>query len=237
MDWSLCQPQAKKRFLRDVLAYKRAWYYYLAMVLDVILRFNWVFYAIYTHDTQHSSIASFGISFAEVCRRGMWTLFRVENEHCANVSRFKASRDVPLPYALHESSESLNRTSDEVEEANQENPALPASPALSRHRSRLNAAEAGQSSPSNTLRRRTTSSNFAAPPRTLTRIFADAHTQDFEKKRKPGAGDSDNFRNAKRDSSDEEGGKVNSSDNDDDQDEMEVLESASILARHPRRED
>lgn len=30
----------------------------------------------------------------------MWTLFRVENEHCTNVGRFRASRDVPLPYEL-----------------------------------------------------------------------------------------------------------------------------------------
>jgi hypothetical protein len=30
----------------------------------------------------------------------MWTLFRVENEHCTNVGRFRASRDVPLPYEV-----------------------------------------------------------------------------------------------------------------------------------------
>lgn len=28
------------------------------------------------------------------------TLFRVENEHCANVMRSKAFRDAPLPYPL-----------------------------------------------------------------------------------------------------------------------------------------
>lgn len=100
MDFSLLQPHTHHRFLRDITALKYRWPYYLIMVLDPILRFNWVFYAIFTHDTQHSSIASFLIGFAEVTRRGMWTLLRVENEHCANVKQYKASRDVPLPYHL-----------------------------------------------------------------------------------------------------------------------------------------
>ena len=30
----------------------------------------------------------------------MWSLFRVENEHCNNVGKFRASRDVPLPYKI-----------------------------------------------------------------------------------------------------------------------------------------
>lgn len=74
------------------------------MVLDPTLRFNWIFYAIYTSDTQHSSVVSFVVSLSEVLRRGMWTLFRVENEHCTNVENAKASRDVPLPYKLTEQS-------------------------------------------------------------------------------------------------------------------------------------
>ncbi|KAK6439725.1 Xenotropic and polytropic retrovirus receptor 1 [Oleoguttula sp. CCFEE 5521] len=98
MDWSLGVPSAKHKFLRETLAYKNVWWYYVAMCLDPILRFNWIFYVIYAYDAQHSSIVSFMIAFSEVCRRGMWTLFRVENEHCTNVGRFRASRDVPLPY-------------------------------------------------------------------------------------------------------------------------------------------
>ncbi|CAK1366168.1 Protein SYG1 [Cercospora beticola] len=101
MDWSLGDIYAKHRFLRPTLAFrKHIWMYYVAMVLDPILRFNWIFYAIYTSDTQHSSIVSFLVSLSEVLRRGMWTLFRVENEHCTNVENAKASRDVPLPYKV-----------------------------------------------------------------------------------------------------------------------------------------
>ncbi|KAI5364980.1 Putative SPX domain, Syg1 family protein [Septoria linicola] len=101
MDWSLGDPHAKHKFLRGTLAYrKHVWVYYLAMIIDPILRFNWIFYVIYASDSQHSSIVSFLVSFSEILRRGMWTLFRVENEHCTNVEASKASRDVALPYKL-----------------------------------------------------------------------------------------------------------------------------------------
>lgn len=102
VDWSLLDPYAKHRFLRTRLAYKQVIWYYIAIIVDPLLRFNWVFYAIpfFTDEIQHSAILGFLVSFSEVCRRGMWTIFRVENEHCTNVGKFKASRDVELPYAL-----------------------------------------------------------------------------------------------------------------------------------------
>lgn len=82
MDWSLLNPYAKHRFLRDTLGYKQVWLYYVALVVDPILRFNWIFYAIFADDVQHSAVLSFIISLSEICRRGLWMLFRVENEHC-----------------------------------------------------------------------------------------------------------------------------------------------------------
>ena len=105
MDWSLGHPDANHRFLRNELGYKKTWWYYCAMVIDPILRFNWIFYAIFRHQVQHSAILSFMVSLSEVCRRGIWTIFRVENEHCTNVGRFRASRDVSLPYAVSEESD------------------------------------------------------------------------------------------------------------------------------------
>ena len=81
MDWSLLDATAEKPLLREVLAYKQTWIYYIALVVDPILRFNWIFYAIYADDIQHSAILSFFIALSEVFRRGIWTVFRVENEH------------------------------------------------------------------------------------------------------------------------------------------------------------
>jgi len=52
------------------------------MLIDPMIRFNWIFYAIYAHNKQHSTLVAFFVGFTEVIRRGIWTLFRVENEHC-----------------------------------------------------------------------------------------------------------------------------------------------------------
>jgi hypothetical protein len=102
MDFSLLQANARTRLLRNITALRPVWIYYLIMVVDPILRFSWIFFAIFTHDSQHSTIVSFMVSLAEVIRRGLWTLLRVENEHCANVAQYKAARDTPLPYQLEE---------------------------------------------------------------------------------------------------------------------------------------
>jgi hypothetical protein len=230
MDWSLLQPHASKRFLRDVRGYKNPYYYYAAMVMDPILRFNWIFYAIYTRDLQHSTLVSFLVGFSEITRRGIWTIFRVENEHCSNVARFKASRDVPLPYKLpSESDEDFERREDS---STPEAESTQVSPSLSRRRSRTGAALEAQESPgSSAMRRRVT------PARTFTRMVADAHTQDFEKKRKPGAGDSEHISNRKRDSkySGEEDEVHGSSDDDDDeQDQQDVLDAEALLRERRR---
>ncbi|KAJ5517908.1 SPX N-terminal [Penicillium expansum] len=45
MDWSLGNPYAKNPMLREVLAFRRVWVYYAAMLLDVVIRFNWILYA------------------------------------------------------------------------------------------------------------------------------------------------------------------------------------------------
>jgi len=228
MDWSLCQPGAQKRFLRNVRGYKHTWPYYLAMIIDPILRFNWIFYIAYTHDLQHSSIASFLIAFSEVSRRGMWTLFRVENEHCANVAHFKASRDIPLPYPLSPSMEADTFAGQHPgsESPEAEATTTQSSPAISRHRSRTAAAEEGENiaGPSSGLRRR-------APTRTLTSIFAEAHTQDFEKKRRPGAGDRNNGSDLRRErtGSDDDGRVVSSDDDDDEDDAMNLFEVEGLV--------
>jgi hypothetical protein len=221
MDWSLLQPHANEKFLRDVRGYKNPYYYYAAMFLDPILRFNWIFYAIYTRDLGHSTIVSFLVGFSECTRRGIWVLFRVENEHCSNVRSFKASRDVPLPYSIpSESEENLER----IEESEiGVSTGIPTSPALSRLRTQAGLED--QHTGDSTVRRRPQSS------RTFTRIVAEAHTQDFEKKRKPGAGDSDNITNMERDG-DFDADAVHSSDEEDVEDELDredVFDAEGLL--------
>lgn len=240
MDWSLLQPNANKKFLRDVRGYKNPYWYYAAMILDPILRFNWIFYALYTHDLQHNSLASFFVAFSEVTRRGIWVIFRVENEHCANVARFKASRDVPLPYKLHtDSEEDFAQAADDDDELPELDQAQTTGTAPTYRRNRADTGatlEAQTTVGSGTIRRRLNTSQ------TIKNIIANAHTQDFEKKRKPGAGDSENAANRRKSGEDEETGEqINSSDDESESEEdiLSVLDAEGLMRerRQPDRDD
>ncbi|TKA81607.1 hypothetical protein B0A55_03565 [Friedmanniomyces simplex] len=121
-DWSMPLNPYSKPFplLRSTLAYrKRVWWYYIAIFLDPILRFNWIFYIIYRGDMQHSSLVSFFIALSEVVRRGVWVVFRVENEHCANVGRARAMRDLELPFEVDQKARKVGVTGPEFVEAAQ----------------------------------------------------------------------------------------------------------------------
>ncbi|KAI3339816.1 EXS family-domain-containing protein [Ustulina deusta] len=186
MDFSLLQPDARHPFLRDILGLKRRWLYYAIMIIDPILRFGWIFYAIFTH-AQHSTIVSFLVSLSEVVRRGMWALLRVENEHCSNVAQYKASRDVPLPYVLPREP-LIERTSTEEppERPNQGSSNQDLGRTPSEDQRRLDGQPSAYS-PARVevagLRRRRKSEGLAA--KSIRGIMATAHRQDFEKKRRP----------------------------------------------------
>lgn len=200
MDWSLINPTARKPFLRNTLAYKNTWMYYMAIVTDPILRFNWIFYAIYAQDLQHSAMLSFLVAISEAIRRGMWILFRVENEHCANMTRFRASRDVPLPYNLQDYSPALEAGFPRQEQT----------PSV-RQLKRISTAPSTRSGPAGfatgsemsrtagSLRFRTSESPLVRGFSKVGNIMHLAHAQDFERRRKDVGPEID------ADSSDEEG--------------------------------
>lgn len=193
MDWSLGNWWCSNFFLRERLAFKKKRFYYIAMVLDAVLRQQWIAYAIFTEDVQHSSLASFIVALAEVLRRGMWSLFRVENEHCNNVEHFRASRDIPLPYKI--SGDSTPRQSQDqqapsgtISATGTDIERLPTTDSSLRHR-----------------RTPMQTPTVRALQRVGTAIAA-AHAQDFEKKRKPVEGSQEEEAALTRhDSSDDEG--------------------------------
>ena len=220
------------------------------MIIDPILRFNWIFYAIFSGELQHSALLSFFVGFSEVCRRGVWTLFRVENEHCTNVGRFRASRDVPLPYDVPSPSPST------PEEG--EGPHSHPTPEQHRHPGPFQASPSSAGSSSNleaqpqsgTLRRRQTLSNTPIQ-RGMARvgtIMTQAHAQDFERKRKPDAPEAASpfhrARTAEVESSDEEdeeedgseagAGRAAEEEGDEGKraDEEDVQDAQEILRRH-----
>jgi len=240
MDWSLLNPYAENPFLRDVLGYKRPSLYYLAMVVDPILRFNWVFYAIFSSELQHSALLSFFVGLSEVFRRAMWSLFRVENEHCTNVGRFRASRDVPLPYDIPSPTPSSgNEDSSRSQDGNEP----PNSPQSQRRTSTQQPPQSPaytasgvdvETAQSPSLRRRPTVTASTPIQRGIARvatIMTQAHAQDFERKRRPGVVDEDaKYREGRQgESSEEEDDEEDGTAGDNRQD---VLDAEGILERH-----
>jgi hypothetical protein len=184
MDFSLGNPWAKHPFLRDQLAYKQVWIYYFTLVADVLLRQQWIFYAIFAHDVSHSTIMSFFVSLAEVLRRGMWSLLRVENEHCNNVGKFRASRDIPLPYNIPTSPDFTKKTP----EQRQPTPGVSAQDQLDNLTTGADLERASSATSSNLRMRRPPGTPKTPGMRALHRVgtvIAAAHAQDFEKRRRP----------------------------------------------------
>ncbi len=64
-------------FLRTYLIYPSIWWYYLAIVADLVLRFMWVV-VLMPGVGPHLSLF---LGTIEIVRRSMWGLFRVEREH------------------------------------------------------------------------------------------------------------------------------------------------------------
>lgn len=99
MDWGL--GKRENGFLGPTLMYPRKYYYYVAMALDLVLRFMWVLTLV-----PPSSGASFAVPeylsaltmMLELFRRTMWGFFRLENEHRSNVSGHRRVDFVPLHF-------------------------------------------------------------------------------------------------------------------------------------------
>ncbi|KAK6403292.1 Xenotropic and polytropic retrovirus receptor 1 [Elasticomyces elasticus] len=216
-DWSMpLNPRAKPYpLLRSTLAYrKRIWWYYTAIIIDPILRCNWIFYIIFRGDVQHSSIVSFLIAFSEVIRRGIWVLFRVENEHCANVGRSRAMRDPELPYEL-DNQPAVPSVANYAAGIAQQSDGTTEDPlVLSAQHSRASGRDVEQGTPATaSLRRR--QGGVAEPEgaqdspvyRALQRVgttFLTAHAQDYERKRKGSDGGSKKDAEGDKDGEDED---------------------------------
>ncbi|ATY61189.1 signal transduction [Cordyceps militaris] len=292
MDFSLLQFHSRHFWLRDILALKSKWPYYFVMTVDPVLRFSWILYVVLPKDANHSTIFSFGVALLEVTRRGMWALFRVENEHCANVGQYKASRDVPLPYRIEplitqntpsagsspmidpdgkqqqqqpgdvdtaaalkraEATHSSSSAGTGPSAASTTTPLEPSAPSAAhtqtvgpqRHASSATTAPTGggagafstatsatavaSTSQSGGLFRRRTDS-----ARTFSKMLADAHTQDFEKKRKKKKRDGDGHSDADGVAAVESDDGEDDDDSDDespDERAMMLRESARLMRR------
>ncbi|WVQ84502.1 hypothetical protein IAT38_006654 [Cryptococcus sp. DSM 104549] len=94
VDWSLLRPRAG--LLRKDLGYSQRAVYYLAMVINFLIRFIFVWYI--PQSQTNVRTRSFFFALAEMLRRWQWNFFRVETEHLGNADAYRVTREVPLPY-------------------------------------------------------------------------------------------------------------------------------------------
>ncbi|XP_030756041.1 xenotropic and polytropic retrovirus receptor 1 homolog isoform X2 [Sitophilus oryzae] len=98
LDWGLFDPKAgDNKFLREEIVYTSTWFYYFAIVEDLILRFGWAFLIGMTEmgfAMENSMVCV--LAPLEVFRRFVWNFFRLENEHLNNCGKFRAVRDISV---------------------------------------------------------------------------------------------------------------------------------------------
>ncbi|KAL9226185.1 hypothetical protein vseg_002026 [Gypsophila vaccaria] len=117
VDWGLLRRNSKNFYLRDRLLVSHKSVYYIAMVINVLLRVTWLQYVLEfsVHGLRKTAFST-TISCLEIIRRGMWNFFRLENEHLNNVGKFRAFRSVPLPFNYRDQTDDDEDDDDDNEE-------------------------------------------------------------------------------------------------------------------------
>ncbi|XP_042057039.1 phosphate transporter PHO1 homolog 3-like [Salvia splendens] len=103
VDWGLLQSKSKNRWLRDKLLVPHKSVYFVAIILNVLLRLAWMQTVMrFTVFSLHRQTMVTLVASLEILRRGLWNFFRLENEHLNNVGKFRAFKSVPLPFNYDE---------------------------------------------------------------------------------------------------------------------------------------
>lgn len=104
IDWGLLQRNSKNRWLRDKLLVPHKIVYFVAIVLDIILRLVWMQLVLDIQELPflHKKAFVAVVASLEILRRGIWNFFRLENEHLNNVGKYRAFKSVPLPFNYDE---------------------------------------------------------------------------------------------------------------------------------------
>uniref|UniRef100_A0A5B6Z511 Putative EXS family protein isoform 1 n=1 Tax=Davidia involucrata TaxID=16924 RepID=A0A5B6Z511_DAVIN len=100
IDWGLLRRNSKNPWLRDKLLISNKSVYFVAMVLNVILRLAWMQSVLGFREAPflHRTALIALVASLEIIRRGIWNFFRLENEHLNNVGKYRAFKSVPLPF-------------------------------------------------------------------------------------------------------------------------------------------
>ncbi|KAG4402030.1 hypothetical protein GLYMA_02G110600v4 [Glycine max] len=102
-DWGLLRRHSKNPYLRDQLILPHKSFYFIAMVLDIVLRISWMQLVFEMDWSPLHKVAMITVtSCLEIIRRGIWNFFRLENEHLNNVGNYRAFKSVPHPFSYYD---------------------------------------------------------------------------------------------------------------------------------------
>nr|XP_043614559.1 phosphate transporter PHO1 homolog 3-like [Erigeron canadensis] len=109
MDWGLLNRSSENPWLRDKLILPNRSIYFIAMIVNVILRLAWMQTVLDFTEASflHRNALTAIIASLEIIRRGIWNFFRLENEHLNNVGKFRAVKTVPLPFSYEDEDKDL----------------------------------------------------------------------------------------------------------------------------------
>ncbi|GAA0166178.1 secondary carrier transporter [Lithospermum erythrorhizon] len=100
IDWGLLNRNSKNAWLRDRLLVPMNYVYFVAIVINILLRLVWMQLVLdftelpFLHRRAFIAV----VASLEIIRRGIWNFFRLENEHLNNVGGYRAFKSVPLPF-------------------------------------------------------------------------------------------------------------------------------------------
>eukprot|EP01105_Mastigella_eilhardi_P018854 TRINITY_DN43_c0_g1_i1.p1 TRINITY_DN43_c0_g1~~TRINITY_DN43_c0_g1_i1.p1 ORF type:complete len:815 (+),score=147.70 TRINITY_DN43_c0_g1_i1:34-2478(+) len=100
-DWGMMRNFRRKPFLlRDTLMFRRQWVYYIVMLVNLLMRLGWVFTISPTtigfFSPFQKEVLGSVLACIEIMRRGMWNVYRVENEHINNCDKYRVTHDIEL---------------------------------------------------------------------------------------------------------------------------------------------
>ena len=95
-DWALLEKNQKNWLLRKYITFEPKRNYYIVMVTNFLMRMAWTLTLSpsIARYFGNSSLLSLVTGCIEIIRRGIWNLFRIEQEHIKKCNEFRAIPDM-----------------------------------------------------------------------------------------------------------------------------------------------
>ena len=94
VDWGIGRTKAKFFLLRDKIFYPKI-FYYIAVILDTLIRFSWLTGFIDLNKGKYDEWKTLFLNVLEVYRRIQWSIIRIENENNTNPEKYRDILTIP----------------------------------------------------------------------------------------------------------------------------------------------